>query len=379
MSTIEGSATARPDLDEDWGVEGILDELGISDDPGEGSPEPEDDPAPDEGSPDPEVEAPAGEEADPEEGDEAPDAPADEAPDPGAENVTDSPAPPAARPFTFKVDEEEVAPDGAYIVQAADGEEMVVMPLKVFQDKLRPNYLASRPKMNRQLRAKDLEIQELREQRAPKEEAVGVLLDKLNELYESPDKLTAFLQNFEQEAPVMKAKAENARLSSEMEALKRGKLTPEQRIREEENLTRDMEAGLENWIDNLAASDEFKGLPLDRKGLFAMLNDPDMRDTVFVIADEDNPEMGVRKGAPAVHIGRVLKLMRREAQSIRTSQRQTTEVVRTAQANGNAVASRPRKPIPPSGRAAGSPTAAAPARAAPKTKQEWLASLEDED
>jgi hypothetical protein len=293
------------------------------------------------------------------------------------------------------VDRQEVQVEGAFVVPPAPGEEngepMIVMPLATFQRQLLPNYIGNRQTFQRTVRAKDMEIAELRESRTARETEAETLLTHLNELYEDPDRLTAFLQNFNAEAPEIRAKAENARLQAELDEVKRGRLSPEQRIEQEERAEAEAAQGLEGWVQTLAdpaklasligpeVAEEFKGVKLDLAGIYQMLMAPELKGAVFVTAQDDNPATGAKKGELAVNLGVVLNLMRREAALARRFGTETRQVAEVARGNAAAVGGSARKQHPATAAAAGTGTITRPQREEPKTRAEWLKSLDDDD
>lgn len=402
MATKDESATGRQQVEfDDFDTDELLAEIEAEDPTfGDGQADPGNGPTADEAvtattegeppaSPGPDVESaaddqPAGDE--PASEDEAPTAPSENTPPAGTDD---------ARPFTFNVDRQEVQVEGAFIMPPAPGdpegtEDMIVIPVSVFQRKMLPS-MAHRPTFQRQLRAKDIEIEELKTARGQREAQAETLLNHLNELYEDPDRLTVFLQNFNAEAPEIRAKAENARLAAENDELRRGRLTPEQRIEQEEREATELADGLEHWVTTLAnpaeleklvgaeAAADFKGVKLDLVGIYQTLMQPELRDVVFVTATEDNPALGVEKGKRAVNLGVVLNLMRREAALVRRLGKQTKEVVEVARSNAAAVSGGARRAHPATSTAGGSPDPSPPQRQEPKNRQEWLDSLERDD
>lgn len=256
MATKDEPTTDRPLATfDDFDTDELLDELGITDDDeaGDAGQQTEDttpaDEAPAEGSEDAPASSESGVEG------EAAAGPADDESASSAEATTasdeDHPqeGTAGARPFTFNVDRQEVAIDGAFIVPTPNEEgvveEMVVMPLSTFQRQMLPKYVGDRQSFTRALRAKDLELEEIRSERSAKEAQVETILNNLNGLLSDRDKLAAFLDNFEAEAGDLRHQAEAARLQAENEALKRPKLTPEQRLQREEEEAEEVNQGLD--------------------------------------------------------------------------------------------------------------------------------------
>lgn len=378
----ESTRAPQAPAEEDWDVDSILDEVGITDEPGteEGPPEQEDEPLPDEGAPaqDPAA-APADAQPDVESAPEEGSAAAPAAPGSEASTAPDQTNPETQpRPFTFNVDGENVAPEGAFVVPQ-DGEEMLVIPMKTFMNQLRPNYLGSRTAFRRQLRAKDLEIEDLKGARTGKEAEVQVILDKLEGLLSDRAALTEFLTDFEVNAPVLREQAKSAGLAVENENLRRGKMTPEDRIREEEKEVELRYHGLAYFVEELA-KDEFPDLPADSlKTVYQALTEPEIFELAFRIADEDDPQAGLKKGKPAVYLPLVRQYLRHEAAAVERLKTTTGRVAETVRENSTRVSGGGRKPIPPAGRADGSPAPTPPAPAEPKNRKEWLDSLERDD
>lgn len=366
--------------DEDWDIEAILDDAGIGDGAEvDGQPDQHDEPPPEEDPAQDADEAPADAESDVESASEDGSAAEEAAPGAEASNAPDqTPDDTQPRPFTFAVDGEQVEPEGAFIVPQ-DGEEMLVMPLRVFRDQLRPKYLGSRDAFRRTLRAKDLELADLQQTRSAAEEQAQTLLTRLEELLEDRGAMTEFLTNFETDAPRLRAEAKAAGLAAENEALRRGKMSPEERIREEEAEVHQQYTGLAHWVEELAAED-FPDLPPESlQTVYKALTDPDIFDLAFRVSDVDDPEAGLRKGKPAVYLPVVRQFLAQEASAVQRLKTTTGRVAETVRSNGARVNGGNRKAIPPTGRADGSPPPSAPSTEGPRNKQEWLASLERDD
>lgn len=145
-----------------------------------------------------------------------------EAPAAGQQPATQPPAvagftPPLdSQPFSFRVDGEEVQPKGA--LAFADG---YYFPKAVWDREIRPHYLGSRNAWRQ--RERDYQTRIFDAERATQTErnvADKIQQEVLTLLESGPDAIQAWLENYRQNAPLMRANIEKARYQEELEALK---------------------------------------------------------------------------------------------------------------------------------------------------------------
>lgn len=350
--------------DEDWNTDEVLSDFDTDEDPDADGPAEPDEPPTDEVPASEEGEPQAEEDADEEDADTLEDGHvADEAaPGESAPPASVAPEETPAVPLTFSVDGEKVAPEGAFRI---DG--MVVIPEDVFDKKLQANYFGSR----RAWQQKELEYKRRLEEKTGAEVQVEVMLERFSALLEDPGELQEFLADFERNAPVLKAQSEAAKARQETENLRRRTEPPPQEITPEV-----IQGGIRAQVMSaLSTYTDFEGVDLDVDSLVADLAQLG-EDVLLGTVDQDYPEAGLKKGDRALRLPVILTAMKREADAAKRVQ--TRFEAKAAQAKRN-TAGAPRKVAPPVVGAAGSPTPGRPASAAPKSREEWLKSLEEDD
>ena len=331
--------------------------------------DPDLDGAPDEPATDPVAADPSAASAEPDvtEDDEASelDAPLDDAPSAAkaAEPAsTDSGAPaaePAGEPFTFKADGKQFEIPGA--MRYPEGVYFTPEAILRLQENL-----ADRKGLNDRIRQLENKVQVNDPERHPEVLRARALTQKLNELMDQgPEAMAEWLDNLQQNRPILEANAKAAALEAQ---LKRYTEQEQTQASEQEAtaLVDQMDRTLNGHLDAILQDPEIAALGLDRNRLQARLYR--LADALFVEADQDYPDAGVRKGDLAIN----LELLRAEvndaAALVRQVRGQQDAQQKAKKANAPAVNAAAPPPV-----VAGTKTAAPRngARPTPKNRDEW--------
>jgi hypothetical protein len=335
MSEAKAAATT----DDEWDSEAIVAGIDFDEDEGEGegagAAEEEESP-PADAEPADTDDSPPAEEATDEPDDDAPPA-AQTAPAADSEEGDDGPE---AVPFVAKFDKQELAVDGAYEVG-----DLIVIPKEAFQRQIRP-HLGDRHAWMRTEKALKAEVARLQGEKGEKESLADSLVEEITRLTSPGNEaeLMEFLNDMERQGPILQA---NAKAAAAEKRLRDIEAREQERYREEEEaeLPQVMEASVSDWVDRLAAGHpDLQGVELDTASLKRELLG--LKEKVFIRADRDYPDAGVKKGDLAVDTDLVFALMRQEAQAQKRIAARLKERTAAAATNAKATGST-RRPAPP--------------------------------
>lgn len=289
------------------------------------------------------------------------DAPSADKPSESPANVSGAPAAePAGEPFTFRADGKEFTipgaqkfPEGVYIPTEAVG-------------KLQ-EHLADRRGLNDRIRQLEQKLQNADPSRNEEVLRARALINQITALMDQgPEKMAEWLDNLEQNRPILEAKAQADALKRQLEQYQTRE-TSAQTEQQATELAGQMEAALGQHLDAVLKDPEIATLGLDSNRLKVRLYR--MAEQLFGEADRDYPEYGIRKGDLTIN----LELLRAEvndaAALARQYQGQAVAKQKAKAANAPAVNAGSPPPV-----VAGSKTAAprTGGRPKPKNREEWL-------
>jgi hypothetical protein len=284
--------------------------------------------------------------------------PADAAPTPAEQvpaetppqgQVPPVPASPVVPPptWSFKADGREVTVPGAKVT--ADG---ILIPKDAWQRTVQP-HLADRAAWNAQVQEFRRTEAGLREQVEAVEKGqhpaivrANAVTAKFTELMDKgPEAVAEWLDNFQQNRPILEANARAAAAEAEREQYK-SRISQADQERQQAALEPQKRTAVEQQVTALLASADYKDLGLDSQRIVQrLLKDP----RTYVTADRDYPEFGLRRGELAVDVARVQEEISDLAEQARTWQAQKAATA----ANSRAAAP---VPVPPATPVRGSPT-----------------------
>lgn len=291
----------------------------------------------------------------------------DEAAEPiGADTPESSPpassaaaAEPAGEPFTFKADGKQFEIPGA--VRYPEGVYFPPESVARLQE-----HLADRRGLNGRIRQLEEQVQTRDPERHPEVLKAKALMSQLSTLMDQgPEAMAEWLDNLQQNRPVLEARAEAAALKQQL-ALHTERQSRESTEAEATTLADQMDQTLSGHLDAILAEPEIAALGIDRNRLQVRLYR--VAESLFVEADQDYPQVGLRKGDLAIN----LELLRAEVNDAVTLAREyqgrASAQQKARKANAPAVNAAAPPPV-----VAGSTTAAPrdAGRKGPKNKEEW--------
>lgn len=288
---------------------------------------------------------------------------AEEAAEPAPTASGDPAAEPAGEPFTFKADGKQFEIPGA--MRYPEGVYIPTEAVARLQE-----HLADRKSLNGRIRQLEQQVQTGDPERHPEVLKARALMTQLGTLMDQgPEAMAEWLDNLQQNRPILEAKAEAAALKRQLEFHTERQKT-ESSEAEATALADQMDSALSRNLDAVLADPAIAALNLDRNRLQVRLYR--MADALFVEADQDYPEAGVRKGDLAIN----LELLRAEvndaAALARQYQGQATQKDKARKLNAPAVNAAAPPPV-----VTGTKTAAPrdTGRKAPKNREEWEESM----
>ena len=321
-----------------------------------------------------EAEADAAVEDDEHKGPEAPDAPSAKAEAKPAPTDGDLPAPEQTEstPFVAKADGIEIALDGAVLA----GNE-VRIPLDTFRRQLQPHLADRATLQSRYDRMKtdyERQLSARSESEAKAEQAFENLASILDK---GPDAVWQWLQDFDSNKAALIAEAEKSGLAAKLS-------TYEQRdeVQRKQDANRNFEdyapKALYGAIDSFLEQPDFKDLGIDRADLYEQIAKFGAA-RVFLTADRDIPEWGVKKGQTTIDwdfVGRHVQGTASTARKIReqaaAEKAELKRVYEAEQANIRRLAG--KQIVPPAVPAGGTPSPGSK-QVLPKSRDEWEADL----
>lgn len=272
-------------------------------------------------------------------------------------------AEPAGEPFTFKADGKQFEIPGA--VRYPEGVYIPTESMARLQE-----HLADGKTLRGRIRALEQERQSWDPERHPDVLRARATMAQLTALMDKgPEAMAEWLDDLERNRPILEAKAEAAALKKQLESH-----TERQKVEATEAeataLADQMDEALNRHLDILLADPEIASLGLDRNRLQVRLYR--MADALFVEADQDYREAGVRKGELAINLDLLRTEVNDAAALVRQYQGQKTAQQKAKQANAPAVNAAAPPPV-----VSGTKTAAPrnAGRKAPATREEWEESM----
>jgi hypothetical protein len=269
------------------------------------------------------------------------------APSESAPPIADT-SPPAEEPFSFRVDGLSVEVEGAKLV---NGE--IRMPREAW-DRHVQNRVADRGRIQRNEERMQGRIRELERESEAREERFRTVLGKVDQLFGDPERIKAFVQQYQTEAPRFKLEIENELLKSQTkrhtESVQQSAREAEEREFNETAIPKLREA-VDVVLDRLA-----KGQKLDRKAIAAEI-EAQHEDGVpffFEVKEGDGSGLDPREFKWGINLKRVERLV---GPLIKLHARQEAEnkAKQVEQANNAKLGLTPKPKAPPVAPASGSP------------------------
>lgn len=292
-----------------------------------------------------------------------PEAPADAGASPSQEAA---PADPFAgwSPFTFKADGVE-----ASIAGIVANDTHVVIPRAVWDSEFRPKHLANREawqgeRQQWQQRIQQAEgyAQQVEAQRTERELQAEAILREHAALMEDPNRLQAFLADFERQAPIMQARIEAQTYKAQLDQRAQAEKAARDREDYEAMYQRSADA-FERDVRAMLADTKYAGLTSNDDEITDLLAEI-WNPQLVLIPNRDVPELGYRRGEPIANRERITELLDRKAAFLMKRQAAWQQATQAVTRNAAAVAPpatspRTAKPSTPT-----KPPAAPPVRAA---------------
>lgn len=275
----------------------------------------------------------------------------------------ESAAEPAGEPFTFRADGKSFEIPGA--VRYPEGVYVPTEAVAKLQE-----HLADRKGLNDRIRQLEAQVQERDPEKHPAVLRANAITAKINALMDQgPEAMAEWLDNLQQNRPILEAQAEAAALKKQLESY----TTRESTAATEEQATAladQMDQTLNQHLDVVLQDPEIAALGLDRNRLQVRLYR--LAESLFGEADRDYRELGIRKGDLTIN----LELLRSEVQDaaalVRQYRGEQQQKQKAKAVNAPAVNAAAPPPV-----VAGTRTAAPrdTGRKAPKNREEWEESM----
>lgn len=299
----------------------------------------------------------------------SPDAPAEPSAVASHPLTTEGFTPPTGDPFTFTVDGQQVAVDGAVV--AGD---YIVIPKAVWDRQIRPNHLADRRVWREKERAYATAVQEAQQgfnDRVARADAILARVAELNA--QGPEAWAQWLDQFQQNAPLLEAQAREAAARQQLERIQAMETARAQQ-EQASTLVPVLRQHLERAVDTAIGLDEYKLLAPDAAALKELLWGEEA-ERLFFVPDRDDPGMGWRAGEVAFRTDVFQRLLDRQLLTAKRVGQQAAEVAKAAKHNQAATAKATSRakpaPTPPRDPQTG--------QFAPASARHWKDQLIDED
>lgn len=271
---------------------------------------------------------------------------------------------PSGEPFRFKVDGIPVEVDGAF---EHDGK--IIIPRETWDRVVQPK-TADRSRIQQTQERMQAEVRRLQSEAEAREERFRTVLGKVDELLGDPEKVRAFVERYQQEAPRFKLEVENALLKSRQQ-----RSETDAKTRSEEAEQREFNelapSALKNAVD-MVVERAGNGSAVDRAAVVEELRGlADAGVPIFFrVTEGDGSGLDPREHRWGVHLGTIEKLVKPYLQL----GQKASAADKAAQVEAsNAQALKPTKPkAPPVAPASGSPTPGGGAKF-PTTREEYEA------
>lgn len=248
--------------------------------------------------------------------------------------------PQGGEPFHLRVDGRDIPIEGA----AMHGDYLVI-PKTQWDRVIRPQYLADRGAWRQKEAGYQRQLQQISTQRSDTELRAQAMLGKIAELDKGgPEAWANWLDNFAQNRPVLEAEIKARIAEQRAQALEQ-----QQQAQWQEAQAAQIEPlyqqHLAQTLDQYLGHDQYKVLAGEREELLRELWE-DHRDRLFVKADQDYPEAGVRAGEDAFSFDHLERVLERVAAKAKRYAAQTVKVQQAAKVNASVTPSKPAKQAP---------------------------------
>lgn len=283
--------------------------------------------------------------------------------------TTEGFTPPPGDPFTFTVDGQQVAVDGAVV--AGD---YIVIPKTVWDRQIRPNHLADRRVWREKERAYSTALQEAQQgfhERVARADAILARVAELNQA--GPEAWAQWLDQFQQNAPLLEAQAREAAARQQLERIHAAETA---RVQQEQasTLVPVLRQHLERAVETAIGLDDYKLLAPDAAALKALLWQEEA-ERLFFVPERDDPGMGWRAGEVAFRTDVFQRLLDRQLLTAKRVGQQAAQVAQAAKHNQAATANATTRAKAPSA----PPRDPATGQFAPASARHWKDQLIDED
>ena len=296
----------------------------------------------------------------------APAAPSDAAPAAVPASPVGS-VPPTGQPFTFRVDGREVPVPGAYVVG-----NQILVPKEAWDRHVRPN-VADRSVWREKEAGYQRQLQQASSARSDQELRANALLEKFGELTaKGPQAMAEWLDNYYTNLPVLEAQARASaaeRRAAELMQVQQSQVSEQRQAQEVVDAQHHLSATLEQYLQQ----PEFKALAPEGQELLQELW-TEHQNTLFIRADRDYPEYGLKTGELAISYDALNRLLSRRAAQAQKIADQVAKFQSAATLNAAAVQ---RPPVVPPRRPNGQFTTP-PAEAKSKPRAKTTADLKAE-
>lgn len=244
--------------------------------------------------------------------------------------------PPAGgEPFHLRVDGRDIPIEGA----AMHGDYLVI-PKDAWDRVIRPQYLADRGAWRQKEAGYQRQLQQVQSQRSDTELRAQAMLSKIAELDKGgPEAWANWLDNFAQNRPVLEAEIKARIAEQRAQALEQWQ---QQQVQEATAAQMEplYQQHLAQTIDQYLANDQYKVLAGDREELLRELWE-DHRERLFVKADRDYPEAGIRQGEDAFNFDALERVLERLAGKAKRYAVQTAKLQQAAKVNASVTPPKP--------------------------------------
>lgn len=278
--------------------------------------------------------------------------------------------PPTGDPFTFTVDGQQVAVDGAVV--AGD---YIVIPKTVWDRQIRPNHLADRRVWREKERAYSTALQEAQQgfdERVARADAILARVAELNQA--GPEAWAQWLDQFHQNAPLLEAQAREMAARQQLERIQAAE-TARAQHEQASTLVPVLRQHLERAVETAIGLEDYKLLAPDAAALKELLWSEEA-ERLFFVPERDDPGMGWRAGEVAFRTDVFQRLLDRQLLTAKRVGQQAAQVAQAAKHNQAATAkattrAKATTPTPPRDPATG--------QFAPASARHWKDQLIDED
>lgn len=264
--------------------------------------------------------------------------------------------PEGGEPFHLRVDGRDIPIQGA----AMHGDYLVI-PKDAWDRVIRPQYLADRGAWRQKEAGYQRQLQQMQAVRSDTELRAQAMLAKIAELDKGgPEAWAGWLDNFAQNRPVLEAEIKARIAEQRAQALEQWQQQQAQEAQAAQ-IEPLYQQHLAQTLDQYLAQDGYKVLAGERDELLRELWE-DHRERLFVKADRDIPEAGIRQGEDAFSFDAMERVLDRVAAKAKKYAAQTAKVQQAAKLNASVTPPKPAKPVPPRDRQSGQFQEAAPTK-----------------